>query len=112
MAYKYDPFQHCCSTMNARLDPECYTNQLPLLEYEPDLRSYNFIIRFNGGESYGTRLPLFFCPWCGKELPEDLDGIWGQILENEYGLTEEERDNGAKVPEEFKTDEWWKKRGL
>ena len=82
-----------------------------LVEYMPEVRSYS--LRFYRGDEFtGMEKELWYCPWCGKELPKDLDGIWGETLEREYGLTEEERDEGSKIPEEFKTDEWWKKRGL
>ena len=40
-----------------------------------------------------------------------------EVLEEEYGITEKDwnapgwNDN-THLPEEFKTDEWWKKRNL
>ena len=115
--YKYDPFQHCCDTMNARLDHECHTDQLSLVEYCPDIRSYSFIIRYDDGKSYGVRLPLFYCPWCGKKLPEKLSHKMEEVLEAEYGITAKDWDSpkwndDTDLPDEFKTDEWWKKRGL
>lgn len=57
---------------------------------------------------------LFYCPWCGKKLPKKLNSKWDEILEKEYGITDpffNEKDK-AKMPKEFWTDEWWKKRGL
>ena len=115
--YKYDPFQHCCDTMNARLDPECHTDQLPLVEYCPDIRGYSFIIRYDDGKSYGVRLPLFYCPWCGKKLPKKLSHKMEEILEREYNITAKNWDapgwdDEKDLPKEFLTDEWWKKRGL
>lgn len=51
-----------------------------------------------------------FCPNCGTKLPDfseeyddELEKITGKNLSN---ITDEE------IPEEFKTDEWWKKRGI
>ena len=115
--YKYDPFQHCCDTMNARLDPECHTNQLQLVEYCPDIRSYSFIIRYDDGKNHGVRLPLLHCPWCGKKIPKELSHKMEEILEKEYGITEKDWDapgwdDNIHLPEEFMTDAWWKKRGL
>lgn len=116
--YKYDPFQHCCPTMNARLDPECHVDELSLVEYNPDTRSYRFVIRYDNGESHGARLSLMYCPWCGKKLPKTLGDEWEEILKNEYGMTIKDlfNKNGRwdelKVPEELRTDEWWKKRNL
>ena len=115
--YKYDPFQHCCSTMNDRLDPECHVDELSLVEYNHDTRSYRFVIRYDNGESHGVRLPLMYCPWCGRKLPEDLSEEMEEVLEKEYGITSKNWDSpewndDTHLPSEFKTDEWWKKRGL
>jgi hypothetical protein len=52
------------------------------------------------------------CPFCGSKLPKDLYGDeYDDALEEAVGkdlcdLKEEE------IPEEFKSDEWWRKRGL
>ena len=40
-----------------------------------------------------------------------------EILEKEYGITAAQWDapgwdDDVDLPEEFRTDEWWKKRGL
>ena len=57
-----------------------------------------------------------YCIYCGMELPdlrssEDGSDPYGDALEEALGkdycdIKPEE------IPEEFKTDEWWKKRGL
>ncbi|RHZ35546.1 DUF6980 family protein [endosymbiont GvMRE of Glomus versiforme] len=55
-----------------------------------------------------------FCPWCGKKLPKGLRNEWFDILEKEYKIETdifEWREN-KDIPQEFKSDEWWKKRGL
>ena len=59
---------------------------------------------------------LAYCPYCGMKLPnllcnENGDDPYSDALEEALGkdycdITEDE------IPEEFKTDEWWKKRGL
>ncbi len=51
-----------------------------------------------------------FC--CDNKLPRNLDNEWSKILREEYGITDPNFDDKDKVPEEFYTDEWWKKRGL
>ena len=107
--YEYDPFQHCCPTMNKYLDPK--TTEGELLIYNRDVRTYRFILHENEDKS-GWYVPILYCPWCGKKVPKDLDQEWGETLEKEYGLTREARRDDSKIPEEFKTDEWWKKRGL
>jgi hypothetical protein len=44
----------------------------------------------------------------GKDIYDD----WCKILESEYGITDPRGKESDKVPAEFKTDAWWKKRGL
>ena len=80
-----------------------------LLDYDHSDRSYGFHIY---DSNYGTMQTLWYCPWCGKKLPEDLGEEWDEILEKEHGITDPFFEDKDKVPAEFWTDEWWKKRGL
>ena len=48
--------------------------------------------------------PIDYCPYCGKKLPESLDEVWWNCLKMK-GYPEK-----IDMPEEFKTDAWWKKR--
>lgn len=58
-------------------------------------------------------LPINFCPGCGKELPQSLDNEWKEVLMKEYGIEEDHCSIwNPMVPEEFKSDAWWKTRGL
>ena len=88
-----------------------------IIEYEPDMRTYNFRL-YDKGEYIGVRQRLFYCPWCGKKLPKTLGDEWEEVLQNEYGMAINDvfdktgRWDELKVPEELRTDEWWKKRGL
>ena len=43
---------------------------------------------------------------------KDIYDEWCAILEKEYGITDPRGKEADKVPAEFFTDEWWKKRGL
>ena len=113
--YIYDPFQHCCPTMNEYLDSETIDNG-ELLEYSPDVRKYCFILHEDGKRD-GTYLPLLYCPWCGRKLPEDLSEEMEEVLEKEYGITSKNWDSpewndDSHLPSEFKTDEWWKNRNI
>lgn len=54
-----------------------------------------------------------FCPWCSAKLPESLSDVRDSILLDEYGIDDEfDKKQAKKIPAEFLTDEWWKKRGL
>jgi len=57
---------------------------------------------------------IWFCPWCGTKLPKGLRNEWFDILEKEYNIEADimERKNRSDIPLEFKSDKWWKKRGL
>ncbi len=86
------------------------------MEYNPILREYLFYIKSNDKsgyqpEYYGSR--CVYCPYCGTKLPANLESRdeYYDALEEAVGkefcdIKEEE------IPEEFKSDEWWKKRGL
>jgi len=102
--------------MNSHLDPET-EDYKTLVEYDLSIRAYRFIL-LEAGKDYGIRQALFYCPWCGKKLPETLGDEWEEILKKEYNLTinnffdKKGRWDELKIPEELRTDEWWKKRNL
>jgi hypothetical protein len=99
-----DNNKYCCDTMDFHLT----TESEELVEYKTMNRKYSLKM-FKS--SYGTHQPIVFCPWCSEKLPKDLNQEWEYILEKEYGI-KEPGFNQDKIPPEFKTDEWWKKRGL
>ena len=51
-----------------------------------------------------------YCPNCGTKLPsysEEYCDTLESVLDKDYcDITEDD------IPEEFKTDEWWRKRGI
>ena len=55
---------------------------------------------------------IAYCPWCGKDLGKRLNWEYYEILEKEYGIYDPETIEQDKVPEEFKNEGWWKKRGF
>ena len=114
--YMSDEPKHCCFSMDNALDKEEIRNWGELLEYNPITKSYHFLL-YETNKYCGTRYQLKHCPWCGTKLPEDLSEKMEEVLEAEYGITAKDWDSpkwndDTDLPEEFKTDEWWKKRGL
>ncbi|MBQ3565156.1 MAG: hypothetical protein IJA14_03330 [Alphaproteobacteria bacterium] len=80
--------------------------------YESSQRSYS--VYEKGSSRYGVCID--YCPFCGSKLPKNLiDERWDIILK-ELGKEYLPDDDGnlpkKELPEEFKTDEWWKKRRL
>ena len=57
-----------------------------------------------------------YCPFCGKSIRDKLDE-YQKVLKDELEINTYVNDFDwdtldERIPEEFKTDEWWKKRGL
>ncbi len=78
----------------------------PIVMYKPRVREY----LISHSEEVGTHME--YCPYCGKKMPKTLWNEWYSILKKEYGIIDPLVDDEDKVPKEFWTDEWWKKRGL
>jgi len=87
--------------------------------YKPFLREY-----------YLKRLPVFadgklvydnrdvvdtlrYCPWCGTEFPKSLRDEWADEVEKKFSVESIlDKEELKKVPEEYMTEEWWRKKGL
>jgi hypothetical protein len=74
--------------------------------YSPQKRYY--AIGLVGSEAFQT---IHFCPWCGGKLPTDLTDTWFDLLKKEHGIEFPFCEDRGRVPVEFRSDEWWKKRG-
>ena len=92
---------HCCLTMDAGLSQDG-----AILYYDKQYREYGVDLGIRGG------MLIDYCMFCGKKLPLSVRDEWFEILEKEYGLERPGTGDSKKVPKEFLTDEWWKKRGL
>jgi hypothetical protein len=57
---------------------------------------------------------IFYCPWCGINLPTSLAAQWFKIATTQFGVSDiyNKAQLQAKLPTEFLTEEWWRKRGL
>jgi uncharacterized protein DUF6980 len=111
MMEEVSKFEHCCETMESILE-----RGESALHYEDDIRTYLiWEILFKKGKIYlGACNIIRYCPWCGKKLPEKLGKKMEEILEKEYKLINpwSSKKKMKLIPQEFQTDEWWKKRGL
>jgi hypothetical protein len=77
------------------------------IRYSPVFREYGILV-FDGGSS---EIELRFCPWCGKRLPVSLRDKWFQVLHS-LGYDPELFSENPKLSEEFRSDAWWKGKGL
>jgi hypothetical protein len=99
----------CCETMERNF----FNKGENAIDYSLTTRLYTIVI------ANGHNRQILFCPWCGKQFPKYLGEEWENTLLKEYSISNRIlEDYGIKVyaegeiPDEFKTDEWWKKRGL
>lgn len=91
---------HCCGAMKYAVeDPFCY------LYYNDKFREYKM-----RDHKSTSGIIVEYCFHCGTKLPDSLRSLWFDILEKEYNI-EDPADNLRKVPKDFKSDVWWKKRG-
>jgi hypothetical protein len=107
--------KYCCNAMEDVLE-----RGDSALFYTPELRRYA-IKECNGDCDCGGKKKrsliminiITRCPWCGTVLPTNLSDIWETILKNEYHIDKPWLTKQSEsIPQEFLTDEWWKKRGL
>ena len=96
-------YNHCCREMTQfTSDPRVQ------IIYSPRVREYYIPLK-----SQIAVQTIYYCPWCGKKLPDGLDNKLDEILKEEYNIkASDDFEKTPGLPEEFKTDEWWKKRGL
>lgn len=100
----------CCESMSLLIaDIDCP------LKYNPRFRSYILTIPepYLRKNEICVSFSILYCPRCSTPLPKDLSDEWSEIVEKEYGITDEWNEEQLRhLPQEFFTDEWWKKRRL
>lgn len=101
----------CCTNFEikkhgSRVDFCALRNGDVIISYYPKTREYL------SSHSKDSGCEINYCQWCGKKMPKPLVDEWFDTLEKEYGITDPTDTEEQDVPNEFKTDEWWKKRDL
>jgi len=76
--------------------------------YNPTIRRYAIFV-----VSSGSYQGINNCPWCGFKFPYSLVDKYSEVLKEEYNINDPyDREQEKLIPEEFNSDEWWKKRNL
>ncbi len=101
--------KYCCEPVELLIaNPDCplkyraWTRQHILTIPQDYLKENEVCISFK----------ISYCPRCGTKLPENLTDAWWDIIEEKFGISELFDERLKDLPEEFKTDAWWKNRGL
>ena len=96
--------KYCCQDLDEYLEEKKVT-----INYDHIFRSYS-IDYLTSNLSH----EINYCPWCGTKFLKSLrDEFWDII----FGELKIDTDafrfvEDPLVPEEFKSEEWWRKRGL
>jgi len=103
----------CCNEIYNILLGENDGNCELCFGYDPVFREYFIDVRVE----YGGAVHLIkHCPWCGKKFPKGLLNEFVEELKKELNIKDDvdlgELKQRADIPQEFKSDEWWKKRKL
>ena len=100
----------CCTTLESLVQERSSP-----LKYIPYLRQFTLTIpkQYLKKNELCMNFTISHCPYCGSKLPSRLAEQWDEIVEKEFGIAGFVDEDAARlIPDEFKTDEWWKKRGL
>ena len=97
---------HSCRMMSTMVaDPRF------AVRYTPRDRSY--AIEERGDHAPGDLRVvqrIDFCPWCGERLPTDLSEQWWDAVDRVTGGAYELGDPLTSLPEQYRTDAWWRGR--
>jgi hypothetical protein len=93
----------------------CCSNKQQLNKYVDSGLIYNTRFREYGIKTVRQRGPylvMTYCLWCGRQLEPSLRDLWAKLLQKEHGIKNPFETPVAQLPKSFRTDEWWKRRGL
>ena len=87
----------CCKEMEEHL-----RGQEVHIKYNPKFNEYGIDCSDDA-----SVIVLNYCPWCGKKLPQSLRDKWFEELQ---ALGYESPLFDDTIPDEYKTQQWWKKK--
>ncbi len=91
----------CCQSLERHCEEYKYVDSTRFIEY--DRRTRTFAI--------GCYV-IPYCPFCGTRFLKELGREWMNLVDEQFGEEYFMAPKMYELPEEFLTDEWWKKRGL
>lgn len=105
--------KYCCLAMESTLEE--YDSPI---RYIPYTRSYDieYSSKFQNEDTKDeitVASTLKYCPWCGTKFPKDLFDEWIEIIKSKFNIKNTlDKKQLEKIPKEYMTEEWWRKRGL
>lgn len=95
--------EHCCKELTETIKK--YKGKV--IDYDMQIRDYTLTL-IKGKHC----IDLDFCPFCGHKFSKALNSEYYDYLEEADIEGTPDLHYYSNVPEEFCTDEWWRKRGL
>lgn len=101
--------QHCCQEMLRSIDD----TYCPVV-YKANIRDYQLSLPmiYLKKNDWPINFRIDFCIFCGSQMPKNLTEQWWNLVYKKMGeeisLADEEK--LKKIPEDLRTDAWWKKR--
>lgn len=102
--------QGCCHVMTEQMQlcrhaqPDPLDSPEDFLVWNPALDEYGIPVR----DGTGSIRLISYCPWCGGRLPASKRKQWFAELAK-LGIDDPATQD---APEEFRTDRWWRSRGI
>jgi hypothetical protein len=93
-----------CLDDGKELNKYCQSN----LIYNTRFREYGI----KAVRQRGPYTPMIYCLWCGRQLEPSLRDLWAKLLQKEHNIAKPFKTPITQLPKSFRTDEWWKRRGL
>jgi hypothetical protein len=100
--------RHCCDELRSQVEHTCKQHRDPfncpdhLIQYSSRFDEYGIVVH-DGGSSY---VVIRYCPWCGSCMPESKRERWFEELQA-MGFDDPLQQD---IPEEYRSDAWYRSR--
>jgi hypothetical protein len=104
--------KYCCEKMEYQTVPyneRFIAPQDRVVIYHEESRDYGIKL---DREYIGYQVSIEYCPWCGSKLPDSLNLEWCEAVKQDLGIEDVDAEEWAKLPEKYKTEQWWREKGL
>ncbi|MDR1598227.1 MAG: hypothetical protein LBR89_04860 [Holosporales bacterium] len=110
----FQDFKFCCNSLKNLVTLDSNKKAGQIYVYDPMVREFSVTV-IGREDLIGV---IDFCPYCGTKLPKSLADEHYETIRKELGeqylrgVNDPYDEFVGRLPQEFQTDEWWKKRGL
>jgi hypothetical protein len=105
---------NCCNQLQSKITIFKKTGEEGdqiLAIYYPESRMYGIV----SPRQYPSQYQIYHCPWCGAKFPRSLEKEWSDMVDEVLQPDEGDAfgsDEYNKLPEKYRTEQWWRELGL